>query len=331
MRRPIRLGVIGCGKHARRSHVAVSEDFVVTAIFDPSSESLKEMAELVGSNPAVCISPHELVHRDDVEAVLIASPDITHPELLELAVRAGKPTLCEKPLAISEAGLMIVDRALMRAEKQRLVVASCHPRRDCRNTDLAYGWIKANFDKLVKQFGVLKRIGLHSSYPRPSALWKEDRSFLLDKFVHDIDYLRFLLGDLPFTAERLVDGHDHYEVVGEIKQSNNTIIFTCLGTRLHGAKDEFIEIITLNFKHGSCTVYAKTGTVRYRDRRVDKEWTVSITPMASAGYDRVFDALMRDFAAALEGGSLIHSFDDLWVINASAIALAGRQGTYQLG
>jgi predicted dehydrogenase len=35
----------------------------------------------------------------DVDAVLIASSDATHPELAVAAVRAGKPVLCEKPLA----------------------------------------------------------------------------------------------------------------------------------------------------------------------------------------------------------------------------------------
>ncbi len=329
MQRPIRLGVIGCGTHARRSHVAVGRDFVVTAVFDPSLESLEELGKIASSNLVLCASPDELVDRSDVEAVLIASPDITHPELLELAVNAGKPVLCEKPLAISEAGLAVVGRALTQAEQQGLVVASCHPRRDCRNTDLAYGWIKANFGELAKQFGVLERIGLHSSYPRPWALWKEDRSLLLDKFVHDIDYLRFLLGDLSFTAERLVDSHDHYEVVGEIQQSNHAVMFSCLGTRLHGAKDEFIEIIVLTFEHGSCTVYVKTGRVRYWDRRSNVQWALPITPMTSEGYDRVFTALMRDFAEALDGGPVIHSFDELRVISESAIALAGPQSAYQ--
>ena len=40
-----------------------------------------------------------LIADDAVDAVLIASHDSTHRELVLAAVRAGKPVLCEKPLA----------------------------------------------------------------------------------------------------------------------------------------------------------------------------------------------------------------------------------------
>ena len=40
-----------------------------------------------------------LIADPDVDAVVIASHDSTHAELVVAAVRAGKPVLCEKPLA----------------------------------------------------------------------------------------------------------------------------------------------------------------------------------------------------------------------------------------
>ncbi|MEM9523502.1 MAG: Gfo/Idh/MocA family oxidoreductase [Pseudomonadota bacterium] len=38
---------------------------------------------------------------EDVDAVLIATPTPTHVELIERAVNAGKPVLCEKPIDLS--------------------------------------------------------------------------------------------------------------------------------------------------------------------------------------------------------------------------------------
>jgi myo-inositol 2-dehydrogenase / D-chiro-inositol 1-dehydrogenase len=48
-------------------------------------------------------APPEVFEADDVDAVLIASPDAVHAEQLTLGLKAGRPLLCEKPLAISES------------------------------------------------------------------------------------------------------------------------------------------------------------------------------------------------------------------------------------
>lgn len=121
-----RVGVIGYGAHLLRSHVAVwGEAFELTAIFDPSSR----VFEIAGQDVTVCISPDKLVARDDVDVVMIGSPDKFHPEQLALAVDAGKHVLCEKPLAITEQGMKRVRSTLEYAEREGLVVASCHPRR----------------------------------------------------------------------------------------------------------------------------------------------------------------------------------------------------------
>lgn len=323
----IRLGSIGFGQHAQRAHAAVFDAASVTAMYDPSPESV-EQAQRAGVT-RICGSAEELVALSDIDAVLIMTPDETHPALLELAVQAGKPVLCEKPLAIDEAGLETVRRALVQADEQGTLVASCHPRRDRHNRDLPYGWVAAQLPALEQRFGRLRRIGLNSTYPMPGRAWKLDRSFLADKFIHDIDYLRFLKGTVPFTAERLADSHDHYEVRGTLELTRGDLEFDCLGTRLHSARDEFIEIITLSFQWGECLVYTKTGIVRLRDRRTGEREELRITPMIPASYDRMFGALMEDFVRAVGGGTRLHTTEDLLTITAAVVGLCGTSGYYR--
>lgn len=336
-----RVGVIGAGQHMRRSHIAVwGDNFELSAICDPSTESREETMQLVRHDVPVCDSPAELAKRDDVDVVMIGSLDKAHAEQAEEVVLvARKPVLCEKPLAIDGEGLARVRKTLTFAEQEGIYVASCHPRRrlikdplrDSNPTvDLPYGWIKANLRALEDRFGPLRFIGLNSNYPRPSKPWKSQRSFLADKFVHDIDYLRFAFGDQQLRAEPIFDSSDHYQVRGELKYGANLVEFDCLGTRLHGADDEYMEIVTLLFEHGTCVVYTKPGIVRFYDQRSGERWEMSISPMNAKGYDRVFAALMQDFADAFDGGPRAHSYEDLWV-NTEAVVVLANGGEYRYG
>jgi predicted dehydrogenase len=45
----------------------------------------------------------EIVRRDDVDAVIVATPNVTHRPIVLAAVAAGKHVLCEKPLAMCYA------------------------------------------------------------------------------------------------------------------------------------------------------------------------------------------------------------------------------------
>ncbi|WP_338082470.1 Gfo/Idh/MocA family oxidoreductase [Donghicola mangrovi] len=47
--------------------------------------------------------PQSVIARDDVDAVIIASPDFTHAPLSMACIAQGKPVLCEKPLSQSPA------------------------------------------------------------------------------------------------------------------------------------------------------------------------------------------------------------------------------------
>ncbi len=42
-----------------------------------------------------------LIFSNEIVAVLIETPDSTHADLLLACIKAGKPVLCEKPLAMT--------------------------------------------------------------------------------------------------------------------------------------------------------------------------------------------------------------------------------------
>ena len=313
------IGVIGCGGHLVTGHLPFLGTARVSGMFDPDPVSRIKAIETLGYGPERFETAEALV-ASQPDAIMIGSPDAFHPAQLALAVNAGIPVLCEKPLAVDASGEEIVCEALTIAKECNLFVASCHQRRSALN-DLAYGWIKANLAMLEESHGKLVRIRFSSIYPAPRQSWKHGRSFLADKFVHDIDYLRYLLDTAQISAERQYDSHDHYIVHGSISGNDGRQVeFDCEGTRLHGDRHSFVEYILLTFESDdTCAVYAKSGIVR-RSGHQD----VSITPMVSNSYDRLNRFVTERFVS----GEAMHTPDDLLINTTVVSALTTESGVY---
>jgi len=100
---PLGLGLVGCGAFGLFCLDAFSQmDSVrVAAVADVRQDAADEFARVFGV-PAFS-DPGELIARDDVRIVHVATPPSTHHELVLAAARAGKHVLCEKPLACSLA------------------------------------------------------------------------------------------------------------------------------------------------------------------------------------------------------------------------------------
>jgi myo-inositol 2-dehydrogenase / D-chiro-inositol 1-dehydrogenase len=108
----IAVGVIGTGgmggMHAENLHTRVANARLV-AVSDVDAERAGKIAEQYDS-AAVCTDGAELIRDENVEAVVIASPDPTHASLVLECLKAEKPVLCEKPLADSaDAALEVVE------------------------------------------------------------------------------------------------------------------------------------------------------------------------------------------------------------------------------
>lgn len=117
----LRLGLIGAGDRGRYvMDLMQGEDVQVTAICDVFDHALQQArARVNGAAPRLLGDYRQLLDADDVDMVIIATPDHWHGPMAVDACRAGKDVYIEKPLAHSiEAGQAIVDAA---AETGRIV------------------------------------------------------------------------------------------------------------------------------------------------------------------------------------------------------------------
>ena len=105
----MRVGVVGAGVQATRRLPALRAEDQVVAVSGPAKDAVADLAGRYGA--AALRDWHDLVARDDVDAVVVATPPNAHEEISVAALRGGKHVLCEKPLASSSAAAERMARA----------------------------------------------------------------------------------------------------------------------------------------------------------------------------------------------------------------------------
>lgn len=205
--------MIGLGLRANLVEVAhrPGRGSVVSALCDLDPGVLGRHAERLSPRPWVTTRAEELIGADDVDAVVVATPDHTHEELVTASLRAGKPTFAEKPLAISTAAC---DRILAtaRATGTRLYVG--HNMRHFPMVRQMKALIDEGAVGEVQAVWCRHFVGHGGDFYFKD--WHAQRrhvnSLLLQKGAHDIDVIHWLAG----APSRLVHGFGRLAVYGRV-------------------------------------------------------------------------------------------------------------------
>lgn len=110
----IRYGIIGCGSMGREhiENIRAMDGAVVTALADTHRASLDAASALMETPPRVFTSHQELLDSGLCDAVVIATPNFTHVDILRDALRSELHILIEKPLVTRvEDGVDLIARA----------------------------------------------------------------------------------------------------------------------------------------------------------------------------------------------------------------------------
>ena len=101
--RAVGVAFIGTGAVTAYHHLPglrLDPRATLVALCDADPELLRRRQEEWGVG-AASTDPEEICRRDDVDAVVIATPNDTHRPIAVAAARAGKHVMCEKPLGLS--------------------------------------------------------------------------------------------------------------------------------------------------------------------------------------------------------------------------------------
>ncbi|MEO7744914.1 MAG: Gfo/Idh/MocA family oxidoreductase [Actinomycetota bacterium] len=179
----LRVGVVGLGVMGR-AHLRVLRSLAgveVVAVADVAPGAL------VGVGPATTYDdPLALVGSADVDAVLVASSDATHAELVLACLERGLPVLCEKPLTTSVRDTM----AILAAESvsgRRLVQVGF-----MRRFDPAF----AAVHDAVRAGAVGAPAVIHTVHRNPVSSYPFTPAVLVTSSAsHDVDLVRWITGE----------------------------------------------------------------------------------------------------------------------------------------
>jgi predicted dehydrogenase len=224
---PLRIGFLGAGliatyhsKSLRRSGAEATFGVERAGVYDVDPERAAAFAAASGHH--VCANEDEVL--DGCDAVYVCTWTSEHPRLVAAAAERGLPVFCEKPLAIS----------LALAEQ---MTATVHAAGITNQVGLilrrsaAYNWARhlvtdATAGRVMTVvFRDDQFIPIQGHY---SSTWRSNKDLagagtLLEHSIHDVDMLRFLVGDIARVSAHTANfhGHDGIEDV-----ANATIAFT---------------------------------------------------------------------------------------------------------
>lgn len=184
----IRVGIIGTGligeDHGRKL-VNLVNGSTVSAVTDVNRARAEEVAAALGG-ATVFDNGLDLIASDLVDAVLVTSIGSTHAEFVLASIAAGKPVLCEKPLAPTVPECEQILEAEV-AHGKRLVVVGY-----MRRYDPGYRQVKGALEAGT----IGDALVLHNIH-RNAKVGESYTSFMTmtDSMIHEVDTTRWLLGE----------------------------------------------------------------------------------------------------------------------------------------
>lgn len=122
-----RFAVVGTGAIGQVMHIPMlheREDADLAVLADVDVPKAKTIAERLGIPDA--LTPDEVLRREDLDAVVLCTPNHVHEELAVQVLQSGKHVFVERPLALTPEG---VERVLAAAEEAGKSVVVGHPQR----------------------------------------------------------------------------------------------------------------------------------------------------------------------------------------------------------
>jgi myo-inositol 2-dehydrogenase / D-chiro-inositol 1-dehydrogenase len=299
----LRYGLIGAGMMGREHvrNIALIEGATVTAISDPDAGSREESAAAVanamGRAPAVFPDHRVLLDKGEVDALVIASPNDTHRDILHdiFQAKLALPVLVEKPVCTTEAHCLELAKAGA-AHKAPIWVAMEYrymPPVQELMEEIRAGTIGDLRMLALREhrFPFLEKVGDWNRFSRRTG------GTLVEKCCHFFDLMRLIMADEPsrvmasgamdvnHKGERYAgetpDILDNAYVIVDFRSGRRALLDLCM----FAEGSEWQEIITATGDKGRVEAFIP-GPARFWPGGLERHAEIEVSPREPKGPKR---------------------------------------------
>jgi len=264
----INIGIIGCGKITFQNHIPgfhLCPDTRVNALSDSNPTLLREAQSKTGIN-LVFTDYRELLMREDVDAVIVATPNNTHFEIVMDAIKHRKHVFCEKPIAMNYKEAKMMTESAQKAGVRNM-------------TAFTYRFVPAMryMRELIKKGFIGQPYHYRScrlqDWQDRHLGWRQNKTLagtgeLSDMLSHRIDFAHILVGDFDkIVADTKIfhfirggeknDLDEWVGVIGEFKNGATGMLESSKLATGRGESWESLDYVEVNGSEG--TIVFLTG------------------------------------------------------------------------
>ncbi len=194
----LNYALIGCGRISP-NHIAAAleNDIRIVALCDidiHKAEHLKEEFKL-DSSVKIYQSYHEMIKLEKLDLIAIATESGYHAQIALDCIKANINLIIEKPIALS---LSDVDEIIKLSKEHHVVVSACHQNRFNKSIQKIREAVEQNrFGKLFHGTAHIRWNRGQDYYTQAPwrGTWEQDGGALMNQCIHNIDLLRWMMGD----------------------------------------------------------------------------------------------------------------------------------------
>ena len=276
MNQPLRYALIGCGRISP-NHVAAAlannDTLQFCAVCDLHPERMEAALAQVPEEDRAAVKRytdyHQMLAEVRPQLVAVATESGRHAAVALDCIAAGANVIIEKPLALSMAD----GRALIAAAKAAGVkLCACHQNRFNKSIRKIRSAVEEN------RFGRMLHGAAHVRWNRGKAYyeqapwrgtWAQDGGALMNQCIHNIDLLRWMLGDDVDEVTAYTDNLEH----GYIEAEDLGMAIIRFRNGAYGLVEGTTNVYPHNLEE-TLYLFGRDGTVKAGGKSVNviEEW-----------------------------------------------------------
>ncbi len=268
----LKYAIIGCGRISLNHIAAALENKLnIVALCDIVESKMDNIVQNfnLSRETKKYVDYKEMLQNVKPDLVAICTESGKHGKIALDCIDAGTNLIIEKPIALS---LEEADLIIEKAHKKKIKVSACHQNRFNKSVQKIREAVEDNrFGKLLYGTAHIRWNRGEDYYKQASwrGTWEQDGGALMNQCIHNIDLLRWMMGDEIIEVVGMTDNLVHGFI--EVEDLGMALIKFANGS--YGIIEGTTNIYPKNLEE-TLYIFGESGTVKAGGKSVNliEEW-----------------------------------------------------------